>query len=54
MMKLSIIANPIAGGGRAYKTLQRYIDRWPHPSWDVELLSTRARNDAGLLAARLL
>jgi YegS/Rv2252/BmrU family lipid kinase len=54
MMKISIIANPVAGGGRAYKTLQRYIRRWPHHAWDVELLPTRARGDAGSLVKKLL
>jgi len=53
-MKLSIIANPIAGGGGAYKSIGRYVRQWPHPEWDVELLTTRGRNDAGLLARRLL
>jgi len=54
MMKLTVIANPVAGGGRAYKTLRRYIDRWPHQDWDVELIPTRAHGDAGLLARKLL
>jgi YegS/Rv2252/BmrU family lipid kinase len=54
LMKISIIANPIAGGGRAYKSLRRYVDRWPHRDWEVEILTTRARNDAGLLAQQLL
>ncbi len=53
-MKLAIIANPVAGGGRAYKALQSYVSRWPHPAWEVEILTTRARNDAGLLAEQLL
>jgi diacylglycerol kinase (ATP) len=53
-MKLAIIANPIAGGGRAYKTIQNYVRQWPHPDWEVEILTTRAINDAGLIAAQLL
>jgi YegS/Rv2252/BmrU family lipid kinase len=53
-MKLTIIANPIAGRGRAYRSIQRYVRQWPHPDWEVELLTTRARNHAGLLARELL
>jgi diacylglycerol kinase (ATP) len=53
-MKISIIANPIAGGGRPYRTIQRYIARWPFPDWEVEILTTRAQNHAGLLARELL
>jgi YegS/Rv2252/BmrU family lipid kinase len=53
-MKLSIIANPAAGGGRAYKSIQRYVRQWPHPGWEVEILTTRDRNDAGLIARQLL
>jgi diacylglycerol kinase (ATP) len=53
-MKLSIIANPIAGGGRAYRSLQRYVRQWPHPDWEVEILTTRGANDAGLRARNLL
>ena len=53
-MRLAIIANPVAGGGRAYESLQRYVRRWPHPDWEIEMLTTRGRNDAGLLASQLL
>ncbi len=53
-MKLSIIANPTSGGGRAYKSIRRYVDRWPHPDWEVEVLTTRGPNDAGILARDLL
>ncbi len=53
-MKLSIIANPIAGGGRAYKSIQRYVSRWAHPGWEVEVLTTRNAGHAGLLALELL
>ena len=53
-MKLSIIANPIAGGGRAYKSIRRYVDRWAHTGWDVEILTTRNPDHAGGLARELL
>jgi YegS/Rv2252/BmrU family lipid kinase len=53
-MKISIIANPTAGRGRAYKALRRYVDHWPHKEWDVEILTTRSRNEAGLFAQQLL
>ena len=53
-MKLSIIANPVAGGGRAYKSIQRCVSQWTHPDWEVEILTTRDSNHAGLLARELL
>lgn len=53
-MKLSIIANPIAGSGRAYREIQRCVSRWKHPDWEVEILPTRGRDHAGLLARQLL
>ncbi|MBN1567061.1 MAG: diacylglycerol kinase family lipid kinase [Acidobacteria bacterium] len=53
-MKLSIIANPVAGGGRAYKSIRRHVQQWPHPDWKVEILTTRGPNDAGSLANNLL
>jgi diacylglycerol kinase (ATP) len=53
-LKISVIANPIAGGGRAYRSIQQYIRRWPHEDWDVEILTTREPNHAGLLAKGLL
>jgi len=53
-MKIAIIANPIAGGGRAYQSLRRYVGQWPHPEWEPELLLTNSCNHAGLLAQELL
>ena len=53
-MNLTIIANPIAGRGRAYQSLQRYVRQWPHPDWQFELLPTRGPNHAGILARELL
>jgi diacylglycerol kinase (ATP) len=53
-MKLSIIANPIAGRGRAYREIQSYVRQWPHQDWEVEILTTRDRNHAGLLAQELV
>lgn len=53
-MKLTIIVNPIAGGGRSFESIQRYIGQWPHSQWEVELLTTRADYRAGSLARELL
>jgi diacylglycerol kinase (ATP) len=53
-MKLAIIANPISGGGRAYRFIQRYVSRWPHQDWQVDVLTTRGPNHAGSLAQELL
>jgi diacylglycerol kinase (ATP) len=53
-MKLSIIANPVAGGGRAYKSIRRYLDRQSNPDWDIDLLATQSRGHAGLLARELM
>jgi diacylglycerol kinase (ATP) len=53
-MKLVIIANPVAGGGRAYHAIQNHVRQWAHPDWDVEILTTQARNHAGSLAQELL
>jgi YegS/Rv2252/BmrU family lipid kinase len=52
-MRLVIIANPVAGGGRAYKQIQSYVRRWPHARWEVKILATRSRDEAGLLAQKL-
>jgi diacylglycerol kinase (ATP) len=53
-MKLAIIANPVAGGGRAYKRIRRCVDQWTDPNWQVELLTTNQSHHAGLLAKGLL
>ena len=53
-MKLSIIANPVAGGGRAFRSIGQIVRDWKHPGWEVELLTTRSRGHAGLLARELL
>ncbi len=53
-MKLVIIANPIAGGGRAYKRIQACLRQWRHPDWKVEILTTRRRDHAGLFAEKML
>jgi diacylglycerol kinase (ATP) len=53
-MKIVIIANPIAGGGRAYHSIQSYVHKWKHSNWDVGILATRSRDHAGLLAQELL
>ena len=53
-MKLSIIANPVAGRGRAYGRLKRYLDRWSHPDWEIEVLPTRCPEHAGEIAHELV
>jgi len=53
-MNLVIIANPTAGRGRALKSVQSYVRRWPHPEWHVRIMTTRGRDHAGLLAHELL
>lgn len=53
-MRLTIIANPAAGGGRAYGQIRRALERWNHPDWEPTLLPTRDRLHAGTLALGLL
>ncbi len=53
-MKLSIIANPISGGGRAYRRIQGILKSWPHQGWEAELLPTRCAGHAGVIARELL
>ncbi len=53
-MKIVIIANPRAGGGRAFRSVERHVGRWRHPEWDVRILATRHRGHAGELALQLL
>lgn len=52
-MRLSIIVNPIAGRGRAYRKLKEYAGRWPHQDWEVELLPTQCPEHAGEIAREL-
>jgi diacylglycerol kinase (ATP) len=53
-MKLVIIANPTSGGGRAYKSIRSHIQQWSDPDWNIEILTTRGPDHAGLLAQELL
>jgi diacylglycerol kinase (ATP) len=53
-MKLVIIANPVSGGGRAFRSIQGYVRQWPHPDWEVEILATRRPSHAGQLAQELV
>ncbi len=53
-MDLVIIANPAAGRGRAHRSVQRYVLRWPHPEWNVRIITTRGRDHAGSIARELL
>jgi YegS/Rv2252/BmrU family lipid kinase len=53
-MKLSVIANPIAGGGRAYRRICRYVLNRRVDDWNIEILTTRGRGHAGVLAGNLI
>ena len=53
-MRITIIANPVAGRGRPFRNLQKHVRDWHHPEWDVEVLPTRAPGHAGALARELL
>jgi diacylglycerol kinase (ATP) len=53
-MHLTIIANPVAGGGRPFRKIRRYLQRWNHENWTVDLLPTQHANHAGDLALQLL
>jgi diacylglycerol kinase (ATP) len=52
--RIAIIANPVAGGGRPYRKLARYLKSWPHPDCKPLLLTTRCAGHAGELAHELL
>jgi len=53
-MKITIIANPVAGRGRAYKIIHRLTRHWPYKDWECEFLSTRCPEHAGVLAMEQL
>ncbi len=53
-MKLTIIANPVAGRGRPFRKIKRYIRHWPHGDWQVKLIPTRGPGHAGVIAADVL
>ena len=53
-MKITIIANPIAGRGRAYRILRRLVNNWPYRDWQCEFLSTRCAEHAGVMALEQL
>lgn len=53
-MKLVIIANPISGGGRAYRLIRSHVQQWADPAWQIEIQTTRGPDDAGFLAQELL
>ncbi len=52
-MRISIIANPRSGRGRAFRTVLEYVRHWPHGRWEVEVLTTRAPGHAAELARAL-
>jgi diacylglycerol kinase (ATP) len=49
-MKITIIANPVAGRGRAFKVIRRLVQQWPYREWEYEFLPTRCPEHAGVLA----
>ena len=53
-MRLAIIANPIAGGGRPFKRIERLLRAWPYTGWTAELHPTRCAGHAGALALEIL
>ncbi len=53
-MKITIIANPVAGRGRAYRTVHRLVQHWPYEDWEYEFLATRCPEHAGVLAMEQL
>lgn len=52
-MRISIIANPRSGRGRAFSRVQGYVRNWPHRNWNVQVLTTRAPGHAAELARML-
>jgi YegS/Rv2252/BmrU family lipid kinase len=53
-MRLSVIANPVAGGGRAYRRIERHFSEWKNSAWEIDFKTTQSRNHAGTLALELL
>ncbi len=54
VMKIAIIANPVAGRGRAFRAVRRVVNNWPYKDWECELLPTRCPEHAGVLALEQL
>ena len=52
-MKVVIIANPKAGGGRACRAVRQSVGSWKYHNWEVEILETGGPNHAGELARKL-
>lgn len=52
-MRISIIANPMSGRGRAFRKVQAFVSKWPHSDWEVEVLPTRAPGHAAELSRAL-
>ena len=53
-MRLAIIANPVAGRGRAFRALLSYLRDCKPQGWDIENHETRSMHHAGLLARGFL
>jgi len=53
-MRLAIIVNPIAGGGKGWKKLQRYLKSWPHQDCQFEIHPTRCPGHAAVITQELL
>jgi YegS/Rv2252/BmrU family lipid kinase len=52
-MRLVIIANPVAGGGSAYRSILDYVRNWNRPGWDIEIRETQRPAHAGFIAEEL-
>jgi diacylglycerol kinase (ATP) len=53
-MKIAIIANPVSGGGRAYRRIKNYVREFRHPDWEIEIVDTHSPEHAGMLARELM
>jgi YegS/Rv2252/BmrU family lipid kinase len=53
-MRIVIIANPVSGGGRAYRWIQNCAQNWEYPDWELKILATRGPDHAGELVQELL
>ncbi len=53
MKRLVIIANPVAGGGRAYQSIRNHVRNWDRRDWKVEIRETQRPEHAGSIAEEL-
>lgn len=53
-MRIVIIANPVAGGGSAYRAIRNYVQKRKLADCDIEIRETLRPEHAGVLAEELL